>query len=172
MKNFMKLILNCLLITILLISGATFLTSKPTPLGIRTFAVKSGSMEPAIATGSLIVTQTNTPVRQGDIITFQKDNEVITHRIDKVTSTNSYITKGDANKTHDQGEIAQSNILGKQILSIPFLGYYLLFLRTLPGLIISIIIPAVIFILLEIISIAKEIRREFDRRVEKRLAAL
>jgi len=171
----MKLILNSVLITILLISGITFLTSKPTPLGYRTFAVKSGSMEPTITTGSLLIVRTNSSISKGDIVTYQKDNEIITHRIDKIISENNsvlYVTKGDANNTVDSGQIAQSNILGEKVLTIPLLGYYLLFLRTLPGLIISVIIPASIFILLEITSIVKEIRREFDRRVEKKIASV
>lgn len=90
--------------------------------GYAVLEVVSGSMEPTINVGDLIVIDTNEDnYNLGDVITFRDINgSFVTHRIinieDKVM-----ITQGDANDSPDE-EMSTSSIVGKYVTRIPALG--------------------------------------------------
>ncbi len=124
--------------------------------GYKTFLVQSGSMEPAIMTGDVVVIKNQTDYLINDVVTFTgKSNRVVTHRINEIEKSGEkkYFTKGDANKTGDEDYIAKEQIIGKVVLVIPRLGYLLSFAKTFNGLIILLIIPAIVYILDELIKI-------------------
>ena len=91
--------------------------------------VLSGSMEPTIKTGSVIMVKPVKEYKIGDIITFDLPTsgaEPITHRIYDIKTRDDalfYITKGDANNAPDMREIKKESIVGKTILTIPFIVY-------------------------------------------------
>lgn len=90
---------------------------------IKPAVVVSGSMEPAIHTGSLIfIDKKKTEADIGEIIAFEKGGVFITHRIVGKTET-GYITKGDANKANDMGILPKSSVVGTTEYSLPYLGY-------------------------------------------------
>lgn len=99
------------------LTGAMYLT------GIRPYIVLSGSMEPAIHTGSLVLvdSRAKTP-KTGEIVTYRLQNTTVTHRIVR-EEDGRYVTKGDANETEDKGRVAQEEILGICRCSIPWMGY-------------------------------------------------
>lgn len=92
-------------------------------IGIKPYIVASGSMEPAIHTGSLVFSA-NRKVQPeiGDVITYQKDEAFVTHRIVRIEE-NGYITKGDANDQEDFFTVSPSQVVGKVLFSVPFFGY-------------------------------------------------
>ena len=53
----------------------------------------------------------------------------------------------------------KENVIGKVILTIPFIGYIGYFVRTPIGFILLIILPASLIIILEIRNIIKELRK-------------
>jgi signal peptidase len=125
--------------------------------------VYTGSMEPAIPVGSIVVIKPANPdtLKVGDIICFKTEAEspiTVTHRIIGITSQ-GFITKGDANEDPDQWIIKKENIIGKVIAVIPLLGYIGYFVRTPIGFILLIIIPATIIIIMEIKNIIKELKK-------------
>jgi len=140
--------------------------------GIKLLVVKSGSMEPTIRTGSLVVDRTAKEYKESDIITFRSTNDpsnTTTHRIvgiEKQDNSVEFITKGDANDSNDPLKLNPDLIIGKVVFKIPYLGYIVAFARTMPGLIILVIIPATIIIYDEINNIKKEIilRRKKGRK--------
>jgi signal peptidase len=75
-----------------------------------------------------------------------------------------FTTEGDANGTPDGTQITSSDILGKVVIKIPFLGYVVAFTRTVPGLIILVVIPAVIIIYEEINKIKVEVKKRKEKR--------
>jgi signal peptidase I len=111
-----------------LIAGLTIL---PQVLHYGTYVVLSGSMEPAIRTGSVIVAAA-TPQDQlkvGDVITYVRagDQENVTHRIVDIKSTPdglSFVTKGDANSAPDADEIRYTSTAGKVVATVPYAGYF------------------------------------------------
>ena len=67
-----------------------------------------------------------------DIVTFTDNyqQKSFTHRIVEIDEqTQSFVTKGDANKENDLGKISAEYAQGKVEVSIPYLGYFVKFLR-------------------------------------------
>ena len=99
-------------------------------LGFGSAVIISGSMEPTIAPGDIVIIQRKSDYDTGDIVTF-KANSYITHRIVEKTA-DGYITQGDANNSRDPA-IEKSRIIGTVITIIPKAGDVILFFRSLPG---------------------------------------
>ncbi len=135
------------------------------PGSLKLYVVKSGSMEPAIKMGSLVIVGEADEYKVDDIVTFSSitdARETTTHRIIEVIESEpvtTYRTKGDANDVADSFMINKGRIIGKAKLAIPFLGYLTAFVKTWPGLIILIIIPATIIIYEEVQKIIKEVKK-------------
>jgi len=128
------------------------------------FIVESGSMEPAIKTGSVVVSVPQKFYQINDIVTFRygnKGNQPVTHRIEvrkfDASGAAIYQTSGDANKAFDPLEITDDNIIGKVVISVPYLGYVANFAKTLKGFIFLIIIPATIIIYEELKNVWREV---------------
>ena len=79
----------------------------------------------------------------GDIISYKAQDAIITHRVIEKTD-DGYITKGDNNSVADPGIVKPKQIFGTVICSIPKVGYAVMFMRTLKG-IMLIAIGAVCF---------------------------
>ncbi len=97
--------------------------------GIRPYVVYSGSMEPEIPTGAVVFTkEEDFSPKEGDIITFRVNDAIVTHRV--IENRNGICTtKGDANKTADPVSVEQSQIIGRVVFRLPYLGYVIHFLR-------------------------------------------
>jgi len=130
-----------------------FIITSNTPVfsGYQSFLVQSGSMEPAIMTGDIIIIHPQETYLKNTVITFHgSEGRIVTHRIAEVTQKKSithFSTKGDANRSQDEDEITQDKIIGSVWLVIPKLGYLVAFSKSLPGLLILVITPAALFIL-------------------------
>ena len=125
--------------------------------GYRSFLVQSGSMEPAIMTGDIIIIHPQESYLKNDTITFHgSEGRIVTHRIFEITQKNNnlyFSTKGDANRSEGGDLITQDQIIGKVSLVIPKLGYLVAFSKSLPGLIILALFPATLFILDELLKV-------------------
>jgi signal peptidase len=160
------------LVAILLIANKFHL-----PGGLKLYVVESGSMEPKIHTGSLVVDWPAKTYNIGDIITFGPDTKTqtpTTHRIHDIRVVGGqaiYTTKGDANNAPDVREISGKDIIGKERFSIPYLGYVLGVAKQPFGFMILVIIPATIIIYDELRKIAAEINKMRAKKKESRPAA-
>ena len=88
--------------------------------GYSFFIVKTGSMEPNISMGELIIVKENNKYNIGDIITYYDGNVFVTHRVINKYK-NLYLTKGDMNNELDE-EVKKENIIGKVIFHSKLLG--------------------------------------------------
>lgn len=107
--------------------------------GRQLMVVVSGSMEPNIGTGSIIVVKQVDigSVGRGEVITFipqDADDVYVTHRVVDVNADGSFVTKGDANNVRDNVNVRPNDIVGQVHFVIPFLGYAVLAVRSIPGL--------------------------------------
>ncbi|NMB56837.1 signal peptidase I [Candidatus Beckwithbacteria bacterium] len=163
-KILADLIYALLIAFIILIALSLVLTKFNTPIQYKLYTVQSGSMEPTIKVGSLILVKPQTEYQKGDIVNYRTENnpdKTVTHRIIEVSkdidlNKISFRTKGDANNTPDPELIDSSRVTGKVFLSLPYLGYPVAFVKTQTGLIVLIIIPATLIIYSEIMNIKKE----------------
>lgn len=152
---------------VILIIGITILVLLSAFLGENNFkflVVKSGSMEPSIKMGSLVMIKREKEYTLGDVITFsnpKKPQELITHRIvniEKLNSQKFYTTKGDANGEPDPKKVAKREVRGKVLFSVPYLGYLVDFVKKPLGFVLVVIVPAVLIILDETRNIFREIK--------------
>jgi signal peptidase len=177
-KKLLSIISNVILVLLLIIGIFVGVTLLPIKNNFKILAVMSGSMKPTIEVGSLAVIRPANDYKVSDIITFNQPNttskkETTTHRIQSISEKNggkAYTTKGDANNSSDSQTIVGDQIVGKYLFSIALLGYLLSYLKTLPGLIIIIVIPATIIIYEEVRKIGREageIRKRRRQRKDK-----
>ena len=103
---------------ILIIGSYTSPEEIPGVLGFRPVIVLSGSMEPAIQTGDMILLHKadSSQLKEGDVICYLVSGKAITHRIVEITTGEDgqtrYITQGDANNTADQQAVTADQIQG------------------------------------------------------------
>jgi signal peptidase len=143
---------------ILLIAFAAFTFLAPR-FGWRVDAVFTGSMEPALKVGGVVITcpAEADEISAGDIITYyspQTEN-LTCHRVMAIQGGSSlyFQTKGDANEDVDAVVVPVENVVGRVCFHIPYLGYATQFVKTRLGLILTLFLPGLIVILLEIRSI-------------------
>lgn len=156
----MSKVVNFFLILFLLLITTFFLFSQLNfPGNYKILLVQSGSMSPVINTGDLVIIKPSSKYQKRDIITFLSKGKInITHRIVDIQG-NQIGTKGDANQVNDQDFIEKNQILGKVFYSIPNFGYLILFIKSIPGLITLIIIPATIIIYQEFVQIKNNFKK-------------
>lgn len=103
----------------------------PRAMGAIPLTVLSGSMEPSLAPGDLVVVRP-TPaadIRIGDVITFQPvagDPTLVTHRVTGLTlgadGVSGFTTQGDANNAPDAPILAEQ-VQGRVVYSVPWVGH-------------------------------------------------
>lgn len=95
----------------------------PTINGYGTLEVISGSMEPTIDVGDLIIVNTKyDELKENDIITFYDEKgSFVTHRIIEIKD-GEYVTKGDNNNSEDQGTISKNDIVAKYVTRLNGMG--------------------------------------------------
>ena len=87
-------------------------------------------------------------VQVGDIIAYSHGNAEVCHRVIAIDQGPPllFTTKGDANKSPDSTQVTAGDLSGRLVLTIPFAGYIIWFIKTPPGLFLTIVIP-LLFIL-------------------------
>lgn len=171
-EKILNKIIVSLIIFIALVMGVSIFNF---PGGFKLYTVQSGSMEPAIKTGSVVITQPTNEYKKGEIITYKSENErnnpkpqvTTTHRIVKAEKNEegiTYTTKGDANSSTDGNSLDKDLILGKVIFTLPLIGYLVAFSRTQVGLITLIVIPSTIIVYNEFLNIKKETKKLMEKR--------
>lgn len=145
-KKVLSLILNGLLVISLVSIGWIVYQriegKQPNLFGYQIYNVLSGSMEPTIQTGSLVVVQGVKPeaIESDDVITFQDETgNITTHRVVSVQE-DSYVTKGDANEIIDPMAVMKESLIGKVVFHIPYLGEGFLLLQEHPMIILIFVI--------------------------------
>lgn len=155
-KKILLKILNYLIVVLLILIIVGTLLNKggaPTIRGYKVLNVLTGSMEPSINIGDLILVK-ETPIKElklEDIITYKTENNstLVTHRINKINENGTFITKGDANNTEDIGEVCEEQIQGKIVFKVRKLGGIMIFLKQ--NIVVVIILLTLILFIPEII---------------------
>lgn len=179
MKAF-KIVYYIFCIFIAIIALLLIVSVFPITGNFKIMAVLSGSMEPAIKTGAVVVIKPANDYKIGDIVTFGPNTKTqvpVTHRIYDikiVAGEPVFMTKGDANESPDTKEIQKKDIIGKVLFSVPFAGYAVDFAKKPFGFLLIIIVPAVLIVYEEIRKIWQEILKlknkkkdtEQDKKIE------
>lgn len=129
------------LVGIVLLAVVIVSSNSSVFFGYKSFVVLSGSMEPSIRIGDLVVVHQQIEYLPHDVITFNSENgHIVTHR---VVSNNggSIVTKGDANRTEDDGLIEPRSIIGRVVFSVPQAGRLVGYAKSPFGILLLIAFP-------------------------------
>ena len=160
----------------LIVKSYTNKNDVPKLGGYCPLIVLTGSMEPMIQSGDLIIVKqvNTTDLEKGDVIAFydpeSNSNSILTHRIAEVINEDGviyYRTKGDANNTEDSKPVLADKVVGIYKLKIPNAGDVAMFMQTTPGLIVCVILPLILLIGIDLIM-----RRKLDKANNEDTAAL
>lgn len=137
-----------LLVTVVLLAAVSPFAVFAVPQVIGAddgFVVLSGSMEPALSPGDVVIVDASAPVAVGDIITYRTGTDTVptTHRIVGVQD-GRYETKGDANGNADAGLVGSEAIIGRVVLTIPVVGHVILWANTPVGYVTFVVAPLVL----------------------------
>ncbi|WP_296971776.1 signal peptidase I [Tepidanaerobacter sp. EBM-38] len=179
MDLLMKTIL--ILLTLVALSLLFFLVQSkvsgrvPSIGGYQMYIVMSGSMNPAVKTGSLVIVKPLDPeeIRPKDIITFKSEIEsenITTHRVVEIDKSAElfFRTRGDANEVDDPMPVSASQVIGKVVYSIPYAGFAFHFIRSQNG-IITLLVVFIIFISAELIKTLWVERKKNKQKIEKNM---
>ena len=162
-NKILNLISGTLVALVVLLVALLIFSKLPIPGNFKVLTVLSGSMEPAIHTGAVVIVNPASEYVVGDIITFGETGKTgipVTHRIkeEKLAEGKTiYTTKGDANDSADARSVANEEIQGKVLFSLPYLGYVLEFIKKPVGFTVIVVLPAVLIIIDETRKIIKEL---------------
>ncbi|MDP9343880.1 MAG: signal peptidase I [Actinomycetota bacterium] len=122
----------------------------PGMLGYHALTVLSGSMEPAIHTGDVVVERAISPLeaRVGDIVIFRDpgdQNIMITHRARAIRVADGIVhftTKGDANNTVERWTVPVDGSVGLVRFRVKRLGFALVWGSSRSGRLALVVLPA------------------------------
>jgi signal peptidase len=127
--------------------------------------VLSGSMEPAVSVGSMVILGpvSANDIQTGDIIAYFNGNVEVCHRVTAVEqgSPVRFYTKGDANRSPDGTPVTPDKITGRLVVTIPLAGYFIYFVKTPLGLFLTILLPLLFLIGMELKALIYD-RKEDD----------
>jgi signal peptidase len=135
-----------------LLFGICMSVTLPFFVGIKSLTVLSGSMEPTIHVGDIVVVRQISPLdaRIGDVVTFRDPGDparLITHRVRKITVDGTAVafeTKGDANTSVEDWRVARDGTIGLVIYRVARLGYVLFYVHGAIGRLVLVVLPALL----------------------------
>lgn len=137
-----------------------FKNNLPKVFGFAQVVVVSGSMEPTYQIGDMLIIHEEKDYRVNDIVTYHWGNTFVTHRVIGVASgeTTSFLTKGDFNNTADE-QVPLSDMVGKVVLRLPWVGNITLFLKTPIGIFTMVFIIFALYKLPDMVGRANRSRK-------------
>ena len=155
-------------------------TNKPFLFGYATFYVVSGSMDPTIKVGDVIlIERVSSPedLEKGDIITFHGRGgnlagKVVTHRIISDGVVNGKITTcGDANHGIADDPITYDDVIGRYVkTSVALTTVYMAFTSKY-GFLFIVFIPLLILLIVQIVNFRRACRMDKDGRLPEEKSA-
>lgn len=175
-------ILVCLIVFFLLfyiVSSQLHSNDENYKSPISIYTIVSPSMTPVINVYDVVVNaKVNDPstIVPGDIITYKSaaansEGMTITHRVIEVSKlpdgTYEYMTQGDNNKEPDSLYVTFDNVIGKEILIIPYIGHIQFLIANQKGWLILLLIPIFIYLIREVFKLIDlfHLRKKVDKVV-------
>ena len=132
----------------------------------QSYVVLSGSMEPAMSPGDVIIVNgvSAASIQEGEVITYTGGDgkTPTTHRVQEVVEQDSGVafrTKGDANEDPDSQLVTPGQVEGKvmsvggYLFVIPYIGYVIQFMQTTVGFVALFVVPIALLVVSELWNI-------------------
>lgn len=162
-------VLIIIFLVVLKVQGNT-----PTLFGYQMYFIRTGSMEPYLEPGDVIISKKYdggelVSGENGDVVTYRGSignrAELITHRVIEVDG-DEIITQGDANNIADS-PITKNEIEAVMVYKTVVIDKIYKVISTTWGFWLLIFMPIAILIISEIVSLAKELKKEKDEVAEE-----
>lgn len=119
---------------IMIVLGMAFFAAAPAALGWHPTTAMTGSMEPRLSPGDVIVSR---PIAADALVVGQvlladdpdKLGALRLHRYVEPGRQGQIITKGDANADNDSTPVARSAVRGVAVIEVPYVGLPILWMR-------------------------------------------
>lgn len=154
-----------------IVSVSTFDRNDRDLFGYKAFIVRSDSMKATdFDAGDLVLLKEVDPstLTEGDIIAFRSTDpnsfgETFTHKIRTLTTTEegepAFITYGTTTNVDDLYPVTYEQVQGKYQFSLPGVGTFFTFLKTVPGYICCIFLPFMFLIIMQGLNSVKLFRQ-------------
>ena len=125
-KKFFRLCVNSLTVIFFVCLVSVWILTQA---GVEAYTILSGSMEPTLYTGDLVLVSTKeTEIQRDDMIAFRMGGNIVVHRVIEVREGEQYVTKGDANQHADLDLVEKEQVIGKVWIVLRILkGIWLFF---------------------------------------------
>jgi len=153
MSKFLKVIVNLFLICAILVAGALLI---PPVVGISTTMIDSSSMDTNLPVGSVTYSQevNVADISVGDQILVESDVKAYAYVVDSADAgAGKYIGTSVSDPQAEPEEIAVRNVALKVVITVPLIGYVMIAMRSIEGLIIIglvVLFVIILFILSEL----------------------
>ena len=147
----------------IVVAGAilALLIAGPLVVGDHPQTDLSGSMEPTISPGDVVINEEIAPgeAKVGDIVTFrdpQDERKLLTHRVVSIRAAGShlwFVTQGDANNTREHWRVSTDGQIGRVVYTVPWVGHVAVFAKTKLGWLLLIGIPLLLIATEELVRI-------------------
>ncbi len=142
-------------------AGILLAVTLPYVFGYRSLTVLSGSMEPTLHTGDVVVVSEISPLdaKIGDVVSFRDpadSSRLITHRVRSIQRSSTYVefvSKGDANTSVEHWKVTQDATIGLVHYRVWRIGYALFYIRGPFGRLLLVVLPALLLGVYEIVRI-------------------
>jgi signal peptidase len=146
-----------------LVAGLGALVCAPRLVGVTPFTILSGSMQPMLDVGDVVLDERITPLeaRRGDVVTFpdqSRGGALVTHRVERLWREGAevhFVTRGDANTAVERWTVPASGSVGRVRMHIPQVGHALQLAGSREGRLGLIAIPASLLVLLELAGLLR-----------------
>lgn len=140
----LALILALLGVDLYVVQSTVFLhDAMPMPFGYGASVVLSGSMEPALSAGDLIIVREADSYVVGDKIVFRDGAGFTVHRLKSIDG-DTFVTRGDANDT-DDAPIRAADVKGKVVKRLKGVGNLVSAVRSPIGIAVILGLAVVLF---------------------------
>jgi hypothetical protein len=149
MSKFLKIVVNIILLCAILVAGGLLI---PPFAGVTTVVVDDVSMDTNLAKGSVTYALKKDSVEQGDKVLVQVDQSQYVYEVASATD-NTYVLEDKLSTDGGTLEQTTTSQIKKVILTVPFIGYISMALKSTEGLIIvglAVVFVIILFILAEI----------------------
>lgn len=155
-------------------------SNKPFLFGYATYFVVSGSMEPTIKVGEVIlIKQVSSPdeLQKGDIITFRGkggslQGKIVTHRIiSDGVQAGMITTCGDANHGIADAPITYDDVIGKYVKTSAVLTTVYTVFTSKYGFLFIVFIPLLILLVVQIVNFRRACRMDKDGKLPEEKTA-
>ncbi|HEX7464708.1 MAG TPA: signal peptidase I [Actinomycetota bacterium] len=153
-----------------LLLGLCLAITLPNLVGDRSLTVMSGSMDPTLRVGDVVIVNQISPLdaKIGDVVTFRDPSNptrLVTHRVRDIEISNGvvrFVTKGDANTSVEHWKIPTNGTIGRVAYHVPGIGYALFWIRGRFGRLLLVVIPALLLGAYELWRIWRPSREELE----------